>query len=186
MLKTFYPAFTRLNKQASLTARKFGTMASPHPIVLCGKTEAIGAVVLENLKPEFEGIPTNLPVLSAKLNLNAVIQFIQSVETGKQQIPALLRGDNPGSSGSALGSHNYERTPVAIVLGAAFDDEGIEALREAAKGTKDVPWLRPDTSKPTPPPGPDYGKAMVARIKEKVASLVDEGKLEGNGKVVWF
>lgn len=115
-----------------------------------------------------------------------MIQFIQTVETGKQQIPALLRGEHPGPSGSALGSKNYERTPIAVLLGAAFDDQGIKDLREAAKGTKNVPWLRPDTSKPTPPPGPEYGKAMVARIKERVASLDKEGKLEGNGEVVWF
>jgi hypothetical protein len=30
-------------------------MPSPKPVILCGKTEAIGAVVIENLKPEFEG-----------------------------------------------------------------------------------------------------------------------------------
>ncbi|KAJ4992753.1 hypothetical protein SVAN01_01799 [Stagonosporopsis vannaccii] len=144
-------------------------MPPPRPVILCGKTEAIGAVVIENLKPEFE-----------------VIHFIQTVEIGKQQIPALLQGRDPGSSGSALGSKNYDRTPIAVVLGAAFDDQGIEELREAAEGTKDVPWLRPDTSKPTPPPGPEYGKAMVARVKETVSSLEKEGKLEGNGDVVWF
>ena len=85
-----------------------------------------------------------------------------------------------------MGSKNYNRTPVAVVLGAAFDDQGIEELREASKGTRNVPWLRPDTSKPTPPPGPEYGKAMVARIKEKMESLEKEGKLDGNGDIVWF
>ncbi len=108
------------------------------------------------------------------------------METGKQQIPALLRGEAPESSVSALGSKNYTRAPVAVLLGAAFDDQGIKELRDAAKGTRDVPWLRPDTSKPTPPPGPEYGKAMVARIKETVDLLEMEGRLEGNGEVVWF
>jgi hypothetical protein len=115
-----------------------------------------------------------------------VIQFIQSVSTGKQQLPALLRGENPGSSDSDLGSKNYTRTPVAVLLGAAFDDQGIQELREAAKGTKDVPWLRPDTTKPTPPPGPEYGKAIVARVKETLKGLEERGELEGNGEVVWF
>ncbi|KAJ4325478.1 hypothetical protein N0V94_000621 [Neodidymelliopsis sp. IMI 364377] len=144
-------------------------MAHPHPVVLCGKTEAIGAVVIENLKPEFE-----------------VIQFVQSVEVGKQQIPALLRGEKPDSHGSTLGSKNYEKTPVAVLLGAAFNDHDIEELREAANGTKSVPWLRPDATKRTPPPGPEYGKAMVARIKERVKELEERGELEGNGHVVWF
>lgn len=116
----------------------------------------------------------------------SVIQFIQTVETGKQQIPALLRGEKLDSSGSSLGSNNYERTPVAVLLGAAFDDQSIQELRNAAGGTKNVPWLRPDTTKPTPPPGPEYGKAMVARIKETVKDLEAKGSLEGNGEVVWF
>jgi hypothetical protein len=108
------------------------------------------------------------------------------VEAGKQQIPALLRGEHPGSAGPNIGSKNYERTPVAVLLGAAFDYQGIEELREAAKGTKDVPWLRPDTSKPTPPFGPGYGKAMVTRIKCAMKELEGQGKLDGNGGVVWF
>lgn len=75
---------------------------------------------------------------------------------------------------------------MAILLGAAFNNRDIEELREAAKGTKDVPWLRPDVSKPSPPLGPEYGKAMVGRIKETVKALERDGKLEGNGDVVWF
>lgn len=85
-----------------------------------------------------------------------------------------------------MGSKNYNRTPVAVLLGAAFDNQGIEELREASKGTKHVPWLRPDTSKATPPPGPEYAKAVSARIKEKMISLEKEGKLDGNGDVVWY
>lgn len=120
------------------------------------------------------------------LDTAIVVQFIQTVEAGKKQIPALLRGEIPNPSGSGLGSKNYERIPVAILLGAAFDDQGIQELREAARGTKDVPWLRPDTSKPTPPPGPEYGKAMVMRIKETMKELEANSQLEGNGDVVWF
>ncbi|KAF2632678.1 hypothetical protein BU25DRAFT_417281 [Macroventuria anomochaeta] len=149
-------------------------MAAPHPVILCGKTEVIGAVVIESLKPEFE-----------------VIHFIQTVSTGKAIIPSLLRGEapNPSSSTSpisSLGTKNYSRPPVAVLLGAAFDDEGVKELMEAAKGTKDVPWLRPDTSKPAPPPGPEYGQAMVKRIKEAVRGLEERGELVGNGGIVWF
>ncbi|KZM19779.1 uncharacterized protein EKO05_0004158 [Ascochyta rabiei] len=144
-------------------------MTSSHPVILCGKSEAIGAVVIENLKPEFE-----------------VIQFIQNVDAGKIQIPTLLRGEKPESSGSSLGSKNYARAPVAIFLGAAFDDRDIQELRKAAESTTKVPWLRPDTTKPAPPPGPEYGKAMVARIKETVKGLEGRTELKGNGDVVWF
>lgn len=122
-------------------------------------------------------------------NVTSVIHFVQTVDAGKQQIPALLRGDNPGSPSSTLGSKNYERTSIAIIFGAAFEDQDIQELREAVKGvkgTKRVPWLRPDTSKPTPPPGPEYGKAMVTRIKETIKELEEKGELEGNGEIVWF
>ncbi|KAF9699048.1 hypothetical protein EKO04_003110 [Ascochyta lentis] len=139
-------------------------MTSSHPVILCGKTEAIGATVIENLKPEFE-----------------VVHVIQTVDAGKLQIPALLRGEKLELSGSSLGSKNYERMPVAVLLGAAFDDQGIQELRKAAEGTKNVPWLRP-----APPPGPEYGKAMVARIKKAVKGLEERRELEGNGGVVWF
>lgn len=119
-------------------------------------------------------------------NVASVIHFIQTVDAGKQQIPALLRGDSPGPSSSSLGSKNYERIPTAVLLGAAFDDQSIQELREAVKGATNVPWLRPDTSKPAPPPGSDYGKAMVTRIKEKMKELEERGELKGNGEVVWF
>ncbi|KAJ4409643.1 hypothetical protein N0V91_002564 [Didymella pomorum] len=145
-------------------------MPTPHPVILCGKTEAIGAVVIENLQPEFE-----------------TIEFIQTVSGGRTLIPALLRGEKPSSSPSTLGTKNYAKPPIAVILGAAFDDRGIAELREAAnvQGAKDVPWLRPDTSKATPPPGPLYGKAMVERIKERVKELEGRGEL-GRGGVVWF
>ncbi|KAF1365863.1 hypothetical protein EJ07DRAFT_150349 [Lizonia empirigonia] len=143
-------------------------MVSPHPVILCGKTEAIAAAVIKHLKPEFE-----------------VIQFIESVETGKQQIPALLRGEKlDSSSGSSLASSNYERRPVVVLLGAAFGNKDVRELRDAAKDTTDVPWLRADRTKPTPPPGPEYGKAMVARIKETMKGLEESGEMEGNGKIV--
>ncbi|KAJ4384207.1 hypothetical protein N0V86_001054 [Didymella sp. IMI 355093] len=115
-------------------------MTRPHPVILCGKTEAIGAVVISHLAPEFE---------------------------------------------SALGTKNFEKTPVAVILGGAFDDTAIAELRRAAEGTKDVPWLRADMSLPAPPPGPEYAMAVVQRIKERVKELERKGEWGGEG-VVWF
>jgi len=52
---------------------------------------------------------------------------------------------------------------------------------------KKVPWLRPDTSKPAPPLGPEYGKALVVRIKELMADLQKQGKLDGGEDgVYWY
>jgi hypothetical protein len=44
-----------LTLKVALGLRTVAIMPSPKPVILCGKTEAIGAVVIENLKPEFEG-----------------------------------------------------------------------------------------------------------------------------------
>ena len=65
MLRVACPANHRLKVQFHLTYRTLATMTSPYPVILCGKTEAIGAVVIENLKPEFEGTITRLSVTYA-------------------------------------------------------------------------------------------------------------------------
>lgn len=43
---------------------------------------------------------------------------------------------------------------------------------------KRVPWLRADTSKPAPPLGPEYGKAMVQRSKECLGGLAETDAME--------
>lgn len=162
-------------------------MDGPLPVVLCGKTEQIGAGVIAHLKPEFEGSqPFLKPLHPLHPADRAVTHFVLTADGGKAQIPAILRGDKDVPTDSSLGSRNFEKTPVAILLGAGYDDEAVENMREAAKGTKNVPWLRPDVTKPAPPLGPEYGKALVARIKDTIRNLADQGKLEDNGAVVWY
>ncbi|KAI0550416.1 hypothetical protein F4679DRAFT_583660 [Xylaria curta] len=130
------------------------------PIILCGKTEQIGQVVVAGLKPEYD-----------------VIHFVMSPESGAVQIPAILRGEQSPPSDSALGSKDYSKPPVAIVLGGGFDDAGVNVIKKASEGIKPIPWLRPDLTKPAPPLGPEYGKAMVARAKALLAQLEKEGKM---------
>ncbi|KAI1736410.1 hypothetical protein F4680DRAFT_451957 [Xylaria scruposa] len=130
------------------------------PIILCGKTEQIGQVVVAGLKPEYD-----------------VIHFVMSPESGAVQIPAILRGEQSPPSDSTLGSKDYSKPPVAIVLGGGFDDAGVNVIKKASEGIKPVPWLRPDLTKPAPPLGPEYGKAMVARAKGLLAQLEKEGKM---------
>ncbi|OKL63923.1 hypothetical protein UA08_00475 [Talaromyces atroroseus] len=137
-------------------------MAHRIPVILCGRTEKIGTAVIAALKPEFE-VP----------------------ETGVVQIPALLRGDKIGPSQSELGTKNYERGVSAIILGAGYDDQAIKQLREAAGSVSSVPWLRPDTTKPTPPLGAAYGQALVDRIKETVKRLQGNGGMEKDAEV-WY
>lgn len=106
-------------------------------------------------------------------------------ESGKQQIPFILKGEAPPSADSDLGTKDYSQKPVAIILGAGYDDDGVKVMMEASKGIHPIPWLRPDTSKPAPPLGPEYGKAMVQRVKELMIELEKGGNMNDE-KVFWY
>lgn len=107
-------------------------------------------------------------------------------EAGAAQIPAIFRGEQQVESNSAMGSHDYSEKPVAVVMGGAYDDAGIEVMTKAAAGLHPIPWLRPDLTKPAPPLGtPEYGKALVKRIKELLAKLEQDGKMHEE-KVVLY
>jgi hypothetical protein len=97
---------------------------------------------------------------------------------GATQIPAIIKGDEQVPSESELGSKDYSQTPVCVILGGGYDDAAIEEMMEAAQGVKGIPWIRPDLTKPAPPLGPEYGKALVARIKELIPKLESEGKMD--------
>ncbi|KAL2880480.1 hypothetical protein SGCOL_004200 [Colletotrichum sp. CLE4] len=168
------------NKNVPKTAgHEPGESSGPIPIILCGKTEEIGRGVIEGLKPDYE-----------------VIHFITSSASGAVIIPALLTSktttpppQHPDTS--TIGSGNYASSPRAVVLGGAFDEEAIKMLQKAVaeQGTasRKIPWLRHDGSKAAPPPGPEYGKAMVARVREKLGLLEGEGKLDGEyGGDEWY
>ncbi|PNP83855.1 hypothetical protein FNYG_02543 [Fusarium nygamai] len=141
---------------------------NPIPIILCGKTEFIGARVIEALKPEIE-----------------VVQFILPGDSGQIIIPALLAGKSPPShpDNSAIGSGNYNNAPRAVVLGGAFEESDIATLRDAVKtvnGARGVAWVRQDTTQPAPPvTSPEYPKLMTRRTKEAVIKLDKDGKLDG-------
>ncbi|PWY80281.1 hypothetical protein BO94DRAFT_537156 [Aspergillus sclerotioniger CBS 115572] len=135
-------------------------MADFLPVILCGKSEEIGETIITNIKPEFE-----------------VIYFVMKFESGAFQIPALLQGEEDVTFDSELGSKDHSRGVAAIVLGGGYEGAGIQLMREAAKGIKPVPWLRPDMSKPAPPLGPEYRKAMVERIKVTAKELQEKGTM---------
>lgn len=108
-----------------------------------------------------------------------------SPEEGKVAIPAILRGEAPPNPSNDLGSKNYSRPPVAVLTGAGYDEQGVEVMRTAAKGLKPRPWLRPDTTKPAPPLGPEYVKALVERIKVTLKELAEKGEMNED-KIVWY
>ncbi|KAI3325315.1 hypothetical protein HD806DRAFT_533904 [Xylariaceae sp. AK1471] len=87
--------------------------------------------------------------------------------------------------GYSLIFKDYSKSPVAIILGGGYDDAGIEVMMKASEGTKPIPWLRPDLTKLAPPLGPDYGKVLVARVKELLAQLHKDGKMNEE-RVHWY
>ncbi|KAK1593613.1 uncharacterized protein LY79DRAFT_669156 [Colletotrichum navitas] len=149
------------------------------PVVLCGKTEQVGSKVIAGLRPEYD-----------------VIHFVTSPTSGAAILPALLasRPLPPHPETSRIGSGNYTAAPRAVILGGAFHDAATAALQgavadaRASADVRTVPWLRQDSSKPAPPRGgPEYGAAMVVRVREALARLEGEGKLDGSyGGDEWY
>jgi hypothetical protein len=105
----------------------------------------------------------------------------------ESELPALLTNKPPESPSSTLGSGDWTVPPRAFLLGGAYTDEDIQRLKELLEGTlgvRSIPWLRVDSSKPSPPIGPEYAVAVVARFKEVLKKLEAEGKLnEDDGGV---
>lgn len=153
------------------------------PIILCGKTEAIGRGVVKGLKPDYEGTPHS-PASSVQTHLLCVVvQFITGPEAAISEIPTLLQGQLPVSPTSTLGTGNVSVRPKAIVLGGAFVETFEDVKREVEKqmveiGGSKIAWCMHDASKPHPPIGPEYGKAVLERCRELLGRLRDGGKLD--------
>ncbi|KAK9492395.1 hypothetical protein V1508DRAFT_397941 [Lipomyces doorenjongii] len=137
------------------------------PIILCGKSTVIANSVIATLKPEYE-----------------VIHVILTSAQGVEQIPSLLRGENPRELDN-IGTKNYSRTAIAVITGGGYDDTAVVEMREAAKGRSNVPWLRPDLTKPRPPLGPGYGEALAERVKATLKELTREGKLNEDAVIYY-
>ncbi|KAI5456010.1 hypothetical protein BGZ63DRAFT_367878 [Mariannaea sp. PMI_226] len=145
-------------------------MATPTPIVVCGRSEVIGGAVIEGLKPDYE-----------------VVHFIISPEAGVEELPQVLQGKLPDSRASSIGSGNLSNRVKAVVFGGAYDDDMISSIREAASKVAKVAWVKQDKTKATPPLGPEYGKAMVSRVRASLEELQASGKLDDSeGGMFWY
>ncbi|KAI1322181.1 hypothetical protein F5Y16DRAFT_404750 [Xylariaceae sp. FL0255] len=140
---------------------------APTPLLVIGRTMQIGTVVTELLKPEYE-----------------VIHFMLGADAAKKQMPPLLRGESV-TSDTELGTKDYSRPPVAVILGAGYSDDDVADIMKTAGGIRPMPWLQCDTTKPTPPLGPEYGKTLVMRVKELLGKLKAEGKMDEEA-VRWY
>ncbi|KAF7340958.1 hypothetical protein MSAN_02081100 [Mycena sanguinolenta] len=145
--------------------------AKPIPIIVTGASEEVGSVVVPSMKPEYEAIHFTLAASSLT------------------EIPLLLKGEVPNPSSSKLGCGDWSTFPKAIVFGGAYQDSLFEAVRKAVAetpGTKRIPWLRVDSSRPHPPIGPEYAAAVVARTKAMLSKLESEGKFDAEDDSIYL
>ncbi|ATY63243.1 hypothetical protein A9K55_007083 [Cordyceps militaris] len=149
------------------------------PVIVCGRREAIGEAVAAGLKPEYERILTL-----------AVVHFVKTPEAGVKDLPLVLEGSAPETVPSSVGTGNIATGATAVILGGGYDDDDYDVMRKAvdAAALKERPvWLRNDLSVVMPPPGPEYGKAIVVRVKKMLAKLEKDKKLDGSdGNVYWY
>ncbi|KAJ5596220.1 hypothetical protein N7450_002678 [Penicillium hetheringtonii] len=144
------------------------TLSVSLPVVLCGRTTAIGKPVSEALLPEYE-----------------VIHFIQTNEAVLSELPHLLAGRDPQAAASNdIGTHDYSRPARAVIFGRGYDMEDIEVFRKTTSGSasKPIAWVvgdpakKPNTNGPPPPAG--YAKVAADLVKEKL----DQWKASGADK----
>lgn len=72
-----------------------------------------------------------------------------------------------------------------MVFGGGFTDEEFDEVREACEGRTNVPFLKFDPSKPTPPLGPEYGIYVAGRLKARLQELDSQGHFFKDGVFIW-
>lgn len=95
----------------------------------------------------------------------------------------ILSGGRPKNTSSNIGSQDYEKRPVAVVVGGGFDDGMLAAMKDACKGLKAV-WGHADRTKLSEMPSLDqpelFGAATAVRVQEGLKRHgVGEGVEEG-------
>ncbi|KAI8966179.1 hypothetical protein F5Y11DRAFT_215100 [Daldinia sp. FL1419] len=150
----------------------------PIPIVVCGKAEIVGKMVVEGLKPEYE-----------------VILFCLGSKPTAAELPFILRGTTPPNQSSTIGTGLYSTTPYAVIMGAAWSADDVDDVKAAIYGNMPSDLsvtapilLRNDTSIPTPkPPSPEYAAQLVRRIRACLGRLQDGEKVDSPGEgIVWY
>ncbi|KAI0390140.1 hypothetical protein F5Y17DRAFT_462044 [Xylariaceae sp. FL0594] len=138
------------------------TTTQPIPVILCGKTVEVGEKVTPMIKPEIE-----------------VIQFINSFDDAKANLPSLLAGDGPKTHiANQVGSHDFSRPPRAVIFGRAFANEDVRELNRLCrgKGKQPVAWIAGDPSVVPPAhPGPEYAVKAADNVKRALLNWLEAG-----------
>ncbi|KAM3430122.1 hypothetical protein NHJ13734_007883 [Beauveria thailandica] len=144
------------------------------PVIVCGRRETIGESVAAGLKPEYE----------------PVVHFVKTPEAGVKDLPLVLKGIPPETAASGVGTGNIADGAKAVILGGGYDDNDYEVMRKAVDATaldRRPVWLRNDLRVAMPPPGPEYGKEVVVRVKNLLNKLEKENSLDAaDSNMYWF
>ncbi|KAI4860423.1 hypothetical protein F4820DRAFT_109273 [Hypoxylon rubiginosum] len=153
--------------------------SAPIPVVVCGKAEIVGKPVAEGLKPEYE-----------------VVLFCLGAQSTAAEVPYILQGVAPPTQSSQVGTGNYSSPPVAVIMGAAWDEADVALVKAAIRRSAEAGGtataapviLRNDTSVPAPqPPAPGYAEQLIRRMRLALGKLVRGEKLDGPEEgIVWY
>lgn len=89
----------------------------------------------------------------------------------------------PANPASNIGTGDLANPPKCVVLGGAYDMGTIRSLKDrvgAVAGVRPVPWLCLDRGVSAPPLGPEYGRHVVGRVRDKVTQMEKDGLLDGS------
>ncbi|KAM3504489.1 hypothetical protein MY10362_003537 [Beauveria mimosiformis] len=124
------------------------------------------------------------------INPPAVVHFVKTPEAGVKDLPLVLKGIPPETAASSVGTGNIADGAKAVILGGGYDDNDYEVMRKAVDAAaleRRPVWLRNDLSVAMPPPGPEYGKAVVVRVKDLLSKLEKENSLDAaDSNMYWF
>ncbi len=163
-------------------------MAAGIPIITCGdhKPDAIG--VRQRMAPEYE-----------------VIYSAFLLPETMEELPKILSGNLPPASSlhTQVASNDFQRKPVAVIVGGGYDDEAYQSLHQkcidACGGSaKDlgIAFFRVDNQVTdrlvAEGKGPEkrkagYSEAITARLKDKLSEVgVADGLREKDvGELFW-
>ncbi|KAJ1329087.1 hypothetical protein MN608_05818 [Microdochium nivale] len=169
---------------ATKTTTTGSSPAQPIPVVVCGAREAIGQVVIEGLKPEYE-----------------VVLFCLGAQALATELPQLLSSPDtfaPVSSTIGSGAFSASRPPRAVCFGGVWGVEDVALvqdsllLHQGAGGDssssrsippevlRDLVLLRNDPRRQPPQTGegavvmgtPAYSAQIIRRLRTELGKLV--------------
>ncbi|KAM0420637.1 hypothetical protein ACHAPT_011553 [Fusarium lateritium] len=101
-----------------------------------------------------------------------VVHIANTRSTAIQELPTLLKGE-PIKPASGLGSQSGQ-FPLAAVVGGAFTNEDLEAVKEACDPVKKIAWFKKIPASPEAPPAGVLAKGIQEKLDEEFREKTPE------------